>query len=106
MSLQELILELVKNGIEITLEWDKTRELVVHNLNTGMKSHCHLVEKDGKVMAEMRYDKTAVVEDYDDVLWVVKNCMCGRDYLSGSWLALLLKEGVIKAVTTTETNYY
>lgn len=105
MLLQELILELVKNGIEVTLEWDKTREVVIHNLNTGMKSHCHLVEIDGKIIAEMRYDKSSVVEDYDEILWIVKNCMCGRDYLSGNWLTLLLKEGVIKANTTTQTNY-
>lgn len=101
-----IVESLVKEGIEVTLQWDEDKKAIRYDLNTGMKSHCHLVEVNDTVIAEMRYGKTAIIEDYQDVLSEVKGCMCGRDYLNSSWLTLLLREGLMRSETKTQTTYY
>jgi hypothetical protein len=106
-NINDLITKLVEEGIEITIDKDMYGGPVgiYYDLNTGMKSHCYLTDADGTIKAYTRYDKVHEVEDYGDLLYIVKDCMHGRNYLAGAWLKLLVKEDMLKVVTTTTQEY-
>lgn len=93
MTLNEIIDKLIRNGIVIEISYDKDLDTIVYDLKTGMKSHCHLYEKGGYIMAEMRYDKKVGIKDYDDVISEVLGCLHGRSFLSSAWYELFKREG-------------
>lgn len=68
----------VDNGMNLTLEKDYI------DLNTGMKSHCHLYYEDGIYIAKMRYDDEKVIETFFDLYMAVKECEHGREFMSSS----------------------
>ena len=61
------------------------------DLNTGMKSHLHLYYEGesytnaGTYIARMRYDEEQVVNDLSDVLYCIKSCKHGRDFMHQGW---------------------
>ena len=65
------------------------------DLDTGMKSGCILVEIDGEIIAQCRYKKTFVINNFDDVLNAVKWCECGKGFGDYNWLELI-DEGEVK----------
>ena len=93
MALTEIIDKLVRNGIVMEISYNKDLDTIVYDLNTGMKSHCHLYEKDGFIEASMRYDKKVVIKNYEDLIYEVLGCLHGRTYLSLNWYDLFKKEG-------------
>lgn len=93
MKLQEIVEKLLKGGIFVEMSYDNQLEVIKYDLNTGMKSHCHLYEKDGVTKADMRYDETAIIEDYEDILSAVVGCLHSRGYLNCNWHTLLSNEG-------------
>ena len=106
-ALNEIIEKLVKNGIQVTMTYNEVKDCVIYDLNTGMKSHCHLMWDNGanSVVAYMRYDESRYVDDYSDVLWAVKSCLQGRDYMSSAWESLLLKEGLLTKTVVQSVTY-
>ena len=106
-SLTEIIEKLVKNGIQVTTTYNEVKDCVIYDLNTGMKSHCHLRWDNEKnsIVADMRYDKSEYIDTYSDVLWAVKSCLQGRDYMGSAWESLLLKEGLLTKTVVQSVTY-
>lgn len=106
--LNEIILPLVNRGIEVTVkkyqQADDEEEFIVFDMNTDMKSHCYVYEKDGKFYADTRYEKNIEFEIIYDLIIIVKGCLCGRDYMNPYWADLLKEEGYIKVITETRTK--
>lgn len=52
-----------------------------YNMNTQMKSGLYITfdEKDNVCRFEARYSE-GTIEDFDDLVSEVRNCMCGRDF--------------------------
>lgn len=108
----QIIDYLVNEGIEITISKDMKPDGygVYYNLNTQMKSHAHLVFHDKYVKIYMRYGEhdsvdftnKTIEEIIEDLCWVVKGCMFGRDFMSECWEKLLIKRNILtKNVQTT-----
>jgi len=110
-TLQEIIKELLSNGIEITMSWKN--EQVTYDVGTYAKSHLHFTHDESKniLNVSMRYDETDVINlnrPLDDVLSnfceCVRGCMCGREYVSEDWLKLLVKRNVISVIKEEKTR--
>ena len=101
----DIILRLVKAGIEITLRCEDTR--IIYDLNTGMKSHLHIYwcDQDQAIKCRGRYYHLSTVDTWDSLLREVKYCMHGRDFANLNWISLLLAEGVMKEVKTVTVQY-
>lgn len=110
MTFEEMIYKLLDNGIEITLK--KQDGVVWYDLNTGMKSHLWIAKSpnpggDETAISQGRYDHKGSIDTWSDLLWEVKGCLHGRDFMAGSWQDLLVAEGMLKVTktTTTTVNY-
>lgn len=107
-----LVEYLVKKGILVTIGFEQEMG-VFFDLNTEMKSGTKLVFVENGYTIHTRYDKpefVAVDKDnlsdaFNDLCWRVKDCMCGRDFMSERWEKVLLEEGVLKKEVTTTTKY-
>lgn len=89
--LNEIIQKLLKQGLEISMSWDEVQQTVMFDLNTQMKSHCYVryLKDTDQIVAEGRYGKEEVIENYQDLLSFVKECMCGRDFMNNTWCKIL-----------------
>ena len=67
----------VEHGMELTL----CRDYI--DLNTGMKSQCHLFYENGKYIAKCRYDMNYTIDDFSDLYYAIRDCECGRGFMSG-----------------------
>lgn len=100
---------------DIHIAIDKSEEYgTYYDLNTGMKSHAHVVFLEDMLEIHKRYDTIEYVSmnrHFDDVIdqicWAVKDCLCGRDYLSSAWESILVDGGYLKkqVETTTKVSY-
>ena len=95
-SLISIMARLTEEDIDLLITKDMKGNTIV-DVQTMAKSHLHLGvdEESGVITAYMRYNETKEIEDVDALLYAVKDCLCGRGYISGSWAALLQKEGVL-----------
>lgn len=102
--LTNVIDKLLDEGIEITLK--KENGIIKYDLNTGMKSG--MIISDGgydTIRCEGRYERDTIVDTYRAVLWEVKLCLCGRDFMNYYWEKLLIKEGLLTKTITTQVSY-
>ena len=93
---QEIIDKLLDNKIEITLT--RRDGKTIYDLNLQAKSHLYLYfdESDSEIHYEGRYDDKGLVDDYRDVLHVAKGYYSYREYASGLWMDLFVKEGFLR----------
>lgn len=106
MQVPEFIEELVKKGIEVTIGFSD-KYGIYFDMNTGAKSHCHLVYNDKNILtAYMRYGEDETIRDLYDLYWCVKGCMYGRDYINSAWAKILVEEEILKKKTETKVSYY
>ena len=85
------IFKILEPALEKGLEVSVGKEAV--DVNTGMKSHCHLKEEDGVIKAFCRYDVVETVESWEDLLSVVADCECRKGFGSRYWFELLEEAG-------------
>ena len=103
---KDALLHLIDEGIEVTLV--KHKGVIGVNLNTKAKSDLIVVENDpshytcASATGYGRYNKEWDIDVTDNpdrivtnLCIIVKDCMCGRDYVDGNWWSLLNKNGVI-----------
>lgn len=105
MTYDELLLETIKNGIDVTQHYDKESGSWYADLKFGAKSHGYLYDEDSKLVLKMRYDKTAEVEEFLDLCWLFKSALCGRDYGNPDWFEACVKHGVMQKQVETKTSY-
>lgn len=96
---------LLDNNISIALSKD-SKGVRWYDLNTQMKSGLKIAFFDDKMQFEGRYNN-GTFDDLQGLLYEVKDCMCGRDFASCSWIDLLVKQNVlvVKTSVTTTTTY-
>ena len=86
---QNMLVSLMKHGLTINMFLEK--EVLWFDLNTGMKSHLHLTfnKETNEAQYRARYDKKGTIEDWDDLIFVVRGCDHGRGFANGTWLDIL-----------------
>lgn len=97
----------------ITLEVVKREGKLGVNLNTRAKSELIVCENDnGSATGYGRYNDTwdtdldQPPEDIvEDLCYIVKECMHGRDHVDGNWLELMVNHSVVQGVTTTTISF-
>ncbi|UUW39902.1 hypothetical protein VP14_215 [Vibrio phage VPMCC14] len=109
VTVNNLVKELLKRGVSVDLELTEYGQ-IGYNVCTGAKSSLVLVEDQEQnwLMCFKRYDKDSVVSLDDDLETVlynlaveVKDCMCGRGYVSEYWETIMIELDVIKIETKT-----
>lgn len=105
ITLPDVVAAAVFRGVSVTLETNVSTGELFYNMNTGAKSHMHIFVRDEKVIAEMRYGDKEEINDFDDLLYAVKRCMHGRDYMNSEWVSILINEGVLERVETVQVSY-
>lgn len=101
---QEMILQVVDRGIEVTMFKNAEGELLA-NLHFEAKSHGYLVERDGQLRLDMRYGESHEVEDIDSVLFQFSRAYKMRGFGSQSWLDLCVESGMLEKNVETKTTY-
>ena len=101
--MSDIVETLLGRGIELILRKNKEGTKVV-DLQTGAKSHGHLVEDGQKVFFEGRYGHREEIYDIQDVYLEVKWCLYGRDYMNFDWIKVLQDEKLLEVVTKTTTH--
>lgn len=103
---KEWFTEILKAGVPVSIIYQNDE--IWYDLNTGAKSHLHIQPLDnGKYAINTRYDGLQVVSIHntDDVVRLVRHCMCGRDYANDGWINLMLKHGVAEEVVTKTIKF-
>lgn len=72
----------VNNGMQLELNKDYI------DLNTGMKSQCHLFYEDGKYLAKCRYDTIYTIDTFYDLYSAVRDCEHGKGFMNGGIIEL------------------
>lgn len=97
--LEETIKGFVKEGIEVTLVYNEKYGFG-YNLNTMAKSELIVYPlNDNEVLCVDRYSENTIKADSAEILtlelsYMVKDCMCGRSYVSGLWTDYFDKHGI------------
>lgn len=86
---QQLLVDLMQKGLEIKMFMEQ--DTLWFDLNTGMKSHLHITFDEGAECARYRarYDETGTIEDWDDLMIVVRDCDHGRGFANYAWHEIL-----------------
>lgn len=105
MTQHPFILELMKLGVSVSLVLHSDE--VFYDLNTGMKSHFHIHfynDRNGSVKTITRYNGERMTNVYsiEDLIFMVRDCMCGRDFYNYEWDAVFKKYGFKHPVTGKE----
>lgn len=94
-KLQEIIEEIVKSGVEVTIGYNRQKERAYYDLNTQMKSHLHIYEDNSdNIIVEGRYDYIAHVDDLSDVMYQIKYCNHGRGFYNPQYQNLFDRFGI------------
>ena len=93
---------LLDNSISITISKDN-KGVRWYDLNTQMKSDLEIASFEDQLHFKGRYS-SGTFDDLHELLYKVKDCMCGRDFASCSWIDLLVKHNVINIKTTVKTT--
>jgi hypothetical protein len=105
--LPKLIEECLKNRHELTLSQQDNS--ILFNINTGTKSDISIEVADNGYFIHTRYNKPEFVKEEDlsyfDLLWRVKDSMCGKDFVNQSWMDKMVEYGVMKKNVTTILTY-
>ena len=110
--MNEIILELIKRGISVTTEFDKTIDKVVYTVNGFYKSGTvKLIEEPDGLYVHQRYDQVDKVESCREIVSLnfywwnhSKDRFDGWKDPDPRWLPLLIDEGCVEAVTETITT--
>ena len=101
-QIDNLVKECTKLGLRPILEYDRDRESVYYDMQTGAKSGMYIYP-DGFVM--MRYSTTNLDPDsdlaclIDDVWSLFRECLCSRDYYNIQWQEFGKNIGKIRVET-------
>lgn len=91
-ELFDYIIQIANLGIEPSIKIRQGKLFV--DLHTGAKSDCHLTIENDKIVAKRRYGEEDIIESFEDILYSVRQCRCGRDYFDFRWSEALEKLGI------------
>ncbi len=109
----EFVLNVIRVlGIEVIINFDAENKWYVVDFNTQAKSHLylHIPEdlQENKAFFTTRYNKEKQnnIKDFCDLLWEVKDCMYGRDYVNEQWLKVLVEHDILRVEYKTVRTIY
>lgn len=109
ITVQDVVKELCKMGLEVKVAYSKGCDSLYYDLNTEAKSKLWLFED---FHVEGRYDHTAQIspnQSIEDILidlfWEFKGCIQGRDFYSHTWAEIGVKLGCVLKTTRTTVEY-
>lgn len=105
MTYNEMLMEIIGNGINVSQHYDKQSGQWYADLNFAAKSHGYLYDNNGVLVLKMRYDKVTEVDEFIDLCWWFKDALCGRDYGNVDWFAACVANGVLKKQIETKVSY-
>jgi len=89
-----LINLMVQRGLMFSIQKDYTTNEAYLDMNTGMKSHAHLYYTNGEFKMRMRYGEEHKIETLGCVVYAVKSCLHGRDFMNSAWGEILDEHGL------------
>ena len=89
IEIPDFVQEAILGGINVTVMRHALYG-ICFDMNLMAKSHMHIVQKDGKWVALMRYDEVHDVEDVDDLRRLAEHGKHGRDFISADWAEFLM----------------
>jgi hypothetical protein len=89
ITIPDFIQEAILGGINVTVMRHALYG-ICFDMNLMAKSHMHIVQKDGKWVALMRYDEVHEVEDVNDLKRLAEHGKHGRDFISADWAEFLM----------------
>lgn len=112
MTIEELIKEVLKNGISIwSVTYNKEKDALVYSVNGFSKSGtADLYEEDGKIICKTRYNQIDEIQTFEDLVNVAyewNSAYCNREPFGwdADWSPVFEKYGLLRKVTHTETTY-
>jgi hypothetical protein len=99
----DILNTLLDEGIEVTLR--KKDGLVWYDMNVNAKSHLWVSPTiNDEIKYHMRYKDGTTSSTLTSVLDLARQSRCGRDFMSHTWLEVLVKHGLLqKRVVETVT---
>lgn len=91
MELKDILVELVKKGLDVSLNFNQVEDIFYIDLNTQAKSHLHLYQ-DGKLVG--RYGSSSIDLNQNiesiiiDLCYEFNNALCRRTYGNSDWFRL------------------
>jgi hypothetical protein len=89
ITIPDFIQEAILGGINVTVMRHALYG-ICFDMNLMAKSHMHIVQKNDKWYALMRYDEEFEVEDIDDLKRLAEHGKHGRDFISADWAEFLM----------------
>jgi len=103
MTLEELIKEVLSNGIPVTgVQYDKEKNTLVYEVSGFSKSGtAELYYDEGVIKCKTRYNRIDVINDFDDLVDVAYDWnegYCQREPFGWDayWLPIFEREGLVK----------
>ena len=103
MTLEELIKEVLSNGIPVTgVQYDKEKDTLVYEVSGFSKSGtAELYYDEGVIKCKTRYNRIDVINDFDDLVDVAYDWnegYCQREPFGWDayWLPIFEREGLVK----------
>ena len=103
MTLEELIKEVLSNGIPVTgVQYDREKDTLVYEVGGFSKSGTAELYKDGDcIMCKTRYDRYTPIESFDDLVdeaYYWNEAYCGREPFGwdSHWLPIFERDGLVK----------
>ena len=87
----QMIKKVLQNNIDVTMSMHSDH-VIWYDLNTKMKSDLRIALIDGVCVYQSRYDRGFIL-DFDQLLFQVSECICGRDFGNHHWFKLLADNG-------------
>ena len=86
---QQMLVGLMTKGLRIEMFIEDGKSWF--DMATGMKSHLHLTYNEPAQTTEYRgrYDVKGTITDTEDLMLAVRDCLCGRDFMSYVWADIL-----------------
>ena len=103
MTFDELLIKILQAGLMVELEFQDG--ILWYNIHTGAKSNLLITRKDYNLCSYRARYSEGDCEEYREFLYVLMNCLCGRDYASDNFFKLLHEEGLIEKNIETKTSW-
>jgi len=92
-TFKNLLLSLLESGVTISrVDPEDESVNVWYDLHTGARSYLHICYTEGLCLYVSEGNKHGIINTFDDVVLLAKNCLLGREYCEPGWETLFNKE--------------
>ena len=103
MTFDDLLFKILQAGLTVELELQGGT--LWYNIHTGAKSNLLITKKDYNLCSYRARYSDGDCEEYQEFLYVLMSCLCGRDYASDNFFKFLYEEGLVEKNIETKTSW-